>query len=191
MKLLSIALCAVIAAACSKPSSSTSTSAASPSSSSAAGASATKAPAASPAAAGSAPAAGPGETFAGSYVAKLGPVEPPAEAKENAWTKDPGTEATGKGTIELSVDGAGPSPTAPRKVTGDAQGPLGPLVISGTFDGHELRANLSPKDARGPNAMHGFMTLMAEGPASFKGVLRVSNGNARIVREGSVELAHR
>jgi len=144
-------------------------------------------PAASPAASGSPRSS---EAFAGSYVAKLGPVDPPADSKEKAWTQDPGTEATGKGTIELSVEGAGPSPTAPRKVTGDAKGPLGALSISGTFDGHELRANLSPKD-QGPNAMTGFMTLMAEGTTALKGALRVSNGNARIVREASVELALR
>ena len=188
MKTLPLVLCVMFSAACSKPSSSTGAAAsASASPSSAAAASATTA--AAPAAGGSAPAQG--EAYAGSYVAKLGPVVPPADSKEKAWTQDPGTEATGKGTMELSVEGAGPSPTAPRKVTGDAKGPLGPLSISGTFDGHELRANLAPKDARAPNAMTGFMTLTAEGPAALKGVLRVSNGNARIVREASVELAQK
>jgi hypothetical protein len=189
-------LCMVIAgglgAACSKPSTSTSTAtsgSASPLSVGSGSASATNTPAAP--VKGSAPATGQSEGFAGSYVAKLGPVDPPADSKEKAWTQDPGTEATGKGTIELTVEGVGPSPTAPRKVTGDAKGPLGPLGISGTFDGHELRANLAPKDGKVPNAMTGFMTLTAEGSASLKGVLRVANGNARIVREASVELARR
>lgn len=126
-----------------------------------------------------------GSAWSGSYVAKVGPVVPPEAAKEKAWTNDPGTAAVGQGTIKLSVSG-------PRGDTqGDLTGPLGDLKISGVFDGTELRANLMPKDPKGDEAMTGFMLLGASGapPSALKGTLRVSNRDARIVREASVELA--
>jgi len=93
-----------------------------------------------------------------------------------------------KGTIELSVDGAGVSPTAPRKVTGDAKGPLD-RCGSRHFDARSSRQP-RPERREGSECHARFMTLLAEGPAALKGVLRVSNGNAPIVREASVELAH-
>jgi hypothetical protein len=179
--------------ACSKPSPSEQSSAATSSSAGAKSGPPVGAASAS-AAAGAAVAAPAGSAamFAGSYVAKQGPVEPPAAAKEKTWTDDPGTDAVGKGTMELSVDGSPSAANAPpRKVVGEAKGPLGTLSIAGTFDGHEVRANVIPKEANAPGAMTGFMTLTAEGPTSLKGTLRVANGNARIVREAAVELARK
>jgi len=124
--------------------------------------------------------------WSGSYVAKVGPVAPPENAKEKTWTDDPGTAALGKGAIEVSIN-------ASRGDTqGDLHGPLGDLKVSGVFDGKELRANLWPKDPKADTAMTGFMVLASSGetpPANLKGTLRVSNRDARIVREASVELA--
>jgi hypothetical protein len=62
------------------------------------------------------------------------------------------------------------------------------MTITGLYDGKELRANLLPKDPRAEGAMTGFMVLSNEGD-SLKGMMRVSNGDARIVREATVELA--
>jgi len=90
----------------------------------------------------------------GSYVAKLAPVDPPADSKEKAWTAGSGTEATGKGTIELSVDGAGVQPTAPRKVTGDAKVPSDRCGSAGTSTARSY-APTSPERAKAPSAMHG------------------------------------
>jgi hypothetical protein len=127
-----------------------------------------------------------GSAWSGSYVAKVGPVVPPEAAKEKAWTNDPGTASVGQGAIALSVSGAH------GHTQGDLTGPLGDLTISGVFDGTELRANLTPKNPKADGAMTGFMVLGASGgppPSALKGTLRVSNGDARIVREASVELA--
>jgi hypothetical protein len=127
-----------------------------------------------------------GSAWSGSYVAKVGPVVPPEAAKEKAWTNDPGTASVGQGAIALSVSGAH------GHTKGDLTGPLGDLTISGVFDGTELRANLMPKNPKADGAMTGFMVLGASGvppPSALKGTLRVSNGDARIVREASVELA--
>jgi hypothetical protein len=147
-------------------------------------ASASAAPASSTAKA--APAAGEGSSWSGSYLAKVGPVAPPENAKEKAWTEDPGTAQVGRGSIALSIAGTRGD------TLGELTGPLGDLKVAGVFDGKELRANLVPKDPKADGAMTGFMLLAAsEGatPASLKGTLRVSNNNARIVREASVEVA--
>ena len=124
--------------------------------------------------------------WSGSYTAKVGPVAPPENAKEKTWTDDPGTAAVGPGTIKLSISGARGD------TQGELAGPLGDLKLSGVFDGKELRANLMPKDPKADMAMTGFMLLTGSGetpPANLKGTLRVSNRDARIVREASVELA--
>jgi hypothetical protein len=119
--------------------------------------------------------------WSGSYVAKVGAVEPPANAKEKTWVGDPGSAAVGKGAIDLTVGDRG-------ETRGETKGPLGDMTISGVYDGKELRANLSPKEPKGDGAMTGFMTLAAEGNA-MKGTMRVSNRDAKIVREATVELA--
>src|SRR5687768_15820497 len=41
--------------------------------------------------------------WSGSYLAKVGPVAPPENAKEKTWTNDPGTDSVGQGTIALSI----------------------------------------------------------------------------------------
>jgi hypothetical protein len=120
-------------------------------------------------------------TWSGSYAAKVGAVEPPENAKEKTWTQDPGSAAVGKGTVDLSVGERG-------ETRGETKGPLGEMTITGLYDGKELRANLLPKDPRADGAMTGFMVLSSEGD-SLKGTIRVSNRDARIVREATVELA--
>jgi len=124
--------------------------------------------------------------WSGSYLAKVGPVAPPENAKEKTWTDDPGTAAVGRGAIALSIGGSRGD------TQGEITGPLGDLRVAGVFDGTELRANVLPKDPKSDAAMTGFMLLAASGetpPASLKGTLRVSNRDAKIVREASVELA--
>jgi len=123
--------------------------------------------------------------WSGSYSAKVGAVNPPANAKEKTWTDDPGSAAVGKGTLDLSI-------AEPRgETTGETKGPLGEMTIAGLFDGHELRANLRPKNPKADGAMTGFMVLTAEGspaPNTLKGTMRVSSRDARVVREAEVEL---
>jgi hypothetical protein len=168
----------VLAAACSKPTSSGTSAAPS----AAASASATPAPAAVP------PAAVASSGWSGSYAANIGPVNPPAAAHEKTWNDDPGRTGVGPGTIELAVN---PSGTA----LGEAKGALGELSVSGTFDGRELRANLLPKNPNAEGAMTGFMALTAQGEPSsakeLKGTLRVASRDARLVREATVQLARK
>jgi hypothetical protein len=129
------------------------------------------------------PSAGDGDrsAWSGSYTAKVGAVDPPANAKEKTWTNDPGSAAVGKGAVDLTVGDRG-------ETRGETKGPLGDMTISGTYDGKELRANLAPKEPKGDGAMTGYMMLASEGNA-MKGTLRVSNRDAKIVREATVELA--
>jgi hypothetical protein len=167
---------------CSKDSSNKSSPAASTSAAPLASARASAAPATSVGKA----ATGEPAAWSGSYLAKVGPVAPPENAKEKTWTDDPGTAAVGRGAIALSIGGSRGD------TQGELTGPLGDLKVSGVFDGTELRANLLPKDPKADTAMTGFMVLAASGgppPANLKGTLRVSNRDARIVREASVELA--
>lgn len=136
---------------------------------------------ASAAASGVAAAGVAASTWKGAFTAKVAAVEPPKEAKEKTWTKDPGTASVGPGSVELAVAaGSG-------DVSGAISGALGDLVVRGRFDGKELRAVLAPKDASAPGAMSGVLSLALEG-AHLAGTLRVSNGDARIVREAAVQL---
>ncbi len=110
-------------------------------------------------------------------------MDPPKNAKEKTWENDPGSAALGKGTIELSI-------SAPRgEVTGEAKGPLGAMIAAGTFDGHELRANLAPKDPKSADAMTGFLLMNGESAGPLQGTMRVSGRDGRIVREAAVEIA--
>jgi hypothetical protein len=121
--------------------------------------------------------------WTGTYTSKVGPVDPPANAKEKTWVGDPGSAAVGKGTIDLSI-------TAPRgDVNGVAKGPLGEMVVSGTYDGHELRANLAPKDPKAEEAMTGFLLMNGESAGPLRGTMRVSGRDARVVREAAVEVS--
>jgi hypothetical protein len=129
----------------------------------------------------SAAAAGDSSAWSGTYTAKVGAVEPPKNANEKTWTNDPGSAAVGKGAVELTVGERGDT-------RGETKGPLGDMMISGTYDGKELRANLAPKEPKSDGAMTGYMTLATEGSA-MKGTIRVSNRDAKIVREATVELA--
>jgi hypothetical protein len=130
---------------------------------------------------GSAPARMAKGHWRGAYVAKVGAVVPPKGVKETAWVDDPGTTGTGKGTIDLVVgEPAG-------EARGELKGPLGELVLAGTFDGHELYADLRSAQPNAAGALSGVMTLIAEGPA-MKGTARLSGPDGKSVREAELQL---
>jgi hypothetical protein len=132
----------------------------------------------------SAPQAKSTTSFSGTYAAKAVAVDLGKGDKVVKWPQNPEAGAAGSGTIDLVVvDSRG-------QVRGEAKGPLGNLLVYGDFDGHDLRSNLVPKDPNADDAMTGVMTLVADGTA-MRGTLRVSNRDARIVREASVELARK
>lgn len=118
--------------------------------------------------------------WSGKYVSKVGAVNPPANARNKIWEKDPGTDAVGEGTLEVSLDD--------KRVTGTLTGPLGECHLSGELDGDNLRANLVPNDPNADSAMTGFLVLTRDGDV-FKGELRASDREGRIVREAKVDLA--
>lgn len=129
----------------------------------------------------------PPVVFRGTYTAAVGQVEVPAAAGDKAWLQDPGATAVGAGTVEFAV-------TPPYgDARGEARGPLGELVVTGRFDGRELRANLMPKDPNGDAAMTGVMLLAADADvaSTLRGSLRVSSRDARLVREAKVEVSGR
>lgn len=124
----------------------------------------------------------------GTYTAAVATIENPTKSKDGkdgTEASDPGRTAVGAGTLELSVDG--------RSVRGRADGPLGPLALSGVLDSDQLRIQASALDPNAPDAMTGWMLLRSEGGAAASrvmiGVLRVSGRDARIVREANVRLA--
>jgi hypothetical protein len=129
-------------------------------------------PASAPAAASVAPAASAARTsdvWTGTYLAK-------------AVDADAGQLATGPGTLSMTV--------ARGRVTGEGKGALGPLLLSGVLEGGTLRVGLLPVDPNAAQAMTGVLvaTIAAGNGSAARGTLRVSNGDARLVREASVEL---
>jgi hypothetical protein len=140
------------------------------------------APVAQPAA--SAPKAASSAAFGGTYTAKAAQVDIGKGDTVVKWPPNPESGALGAGTIDLSV--ADPS----GEVRGVATGPLGDMVVSGRFDGHDLLANLTPTNPNADDAMTGVMTLVANG-ATVRGTLRVSGRDARVVREAAAELSRK
>ena len=122
--------------------------------------------------------------WVGSYVAKVGAVDPPKAANEKTWASDPGTSSTGKGTIDLVVG------QPPGEARGHLKGALGELELTGTFDGHELNAELRPEQPNSDSALTGIASMKVEGGA-MKGTARVSGRDGKIVRQADLELAPR
>jgi hypothetical protein len=170
-----VVACVVPAAALAACAKETSTGTTRPASSSAA-------PVAQPAA--SAPKAASLSAFGGTYTATAAQIDTGKGDKVVKWPPNPASGALGAGTIDLSA--ADPS----GEVRGEAKGPLGDMVVSGSFDGHDLLANLTPKNPNADDAMTGVMTLVANG-AALRGTLRVSGRDARVVREAAVELSRK
>jgi hypothetical protein len=120
-------------------------------------------------------------SWTGSYVARVTTLEQPAGPKAAAAADDASKLAVGPGTFSLSAKGS--------RVTGEGKGSLGALVVSGVLDGRELRAGLTPADPSAPQAMTGWLSVrLDEGFAAGQGTLRVSNGDARLVREAAVAI---
>ena len=129
------------------------------------------------------PSPSPAGGWHGRYSARRAVVEVPPGVPDKTWAEDDGSQATGDGTIELSIDEAD-------QVTGSAQGPLGPLKIRGALTGTHLRAGVAPADLDAAVAMWGMLVGQV-GPDKAQGELRVSNRDGRLVRSASIELRRR
>jgi len=118
-------------------------------------------------------------TWTGSYEAELHRLpSDPGAARE--WKKDEGTTATGKGSINLSVDAEG-------RATGEAEGPLGALGVSGSVDGESLRLSFGPRSGGSATDFRGVLVALREGEA-LRGTLRASSGDSLTARSAKVEL---
>lgn len=120
--------------------------------------------------------------FKGTFTAKVGVVTVQKDVKDttNAWGKDPGKEAVGPGTLELTIVNT--------RVTGTAAGALGDLLLEGVIDGKEVRTVLNPKDPHALQAMTGIFTGTVK-DGKITGKIRASSKNGNVVREADVTLA--
>lgn len=117
------------------------------------------------------------------YRAAKAEVAVPKEAPNHTWADDDGTAATGDGSVELSIAPDG-------TVKGRAKGALGDQHIRGVFDGKTLRAGLTPVDPEAELAMSGVLVGSPKGK-EIAAQLRVSSGDATIVRAATVQLERR
>lgn len=120
--------------------------------------------------------------FKGTFTAKVGVVTVQKDVKDttDAWGKDPGKEAVGPGTLELTIENT--------RVTGAGKGSLGELLLEGVIDGKEVRTVLNPKDPHAPHAMTGIFTGTVK-DGKITGKIRTSSKNGNVVREADVTLA--
>jgi hypothetical protein len=96
-----------------------------------------------------------------------------------AWKEDDGTRHAGKGTLALAVTPEGIA-------SGEAEGPLGTLLVSGVADDQGMRLTFAPK-ADDANGFRG--TLFATRTADHvSGALNASSGDSLTVRKAKVEL---
>jgi hypothetical protein len=149
-------------------------------------------PAASSAAAELADAGPPGEvgaptgapawqgTWEGRYDAKKGSVVLPPKVKDVVRQKDDGKQATGPGTVTLTIDPSG-------ELKGTAKGALGDATLVGKVEDGMVRASVFPEDPRAPSAMTGILVGELKENV-IAGRIRVTGPDAMLVRESPVEL---
>ncbi len=114
--------------------------------------------------------------FAGSYDAKLAPVEVTVGAVRE-WKSDDGKLSSGPGKLSLQVDDDG-------TVDGSSEGALGADLARGKVEDETLRVVLLPTD---PSGLHGVLVATRDGEG-FKGTIQASNSDSLRVRSASVEL---
>jgi hypothetical protein len=119
-------------------------------------------------------------TWEGTYDAKKGTVELPANVKDKVRHKDDGKVAVGPGTLVVIVSDSG-------EVKGQLEGALGKATLSGKAEGNMVRASVFPDDPTAADAMTGIFVAVLKDRA-LRGEIRVAGPDATIVRESPVEL---
>jgi hypothetical protein len=114
--------------------------------------------------------------FAGSYEAKLAPVEVSVGAARE-WKSDDGKLSSGPGKLTLQVDDNG-------LVEGSGEGAFGADSASGKVEDDTLRVVLAPTDDSG---LHGVLVATRDGEG-FKGTIQASSSDSLRVRSATVEL---
>ncbi|MCS6898626.1 MAG: hypothetical protein NZX77_02500 [Polyangiaceae bacterium] len=125
----------------------------------------------------------PLSTWKGTFKSRPGNVTLSKEAAEaiKVWSKDPGKEMVGDGTISLWL------PVSKGLVRGEIRGALGDLLVNGELEDDQFRARVDPKDPNDPKAMTGILHGKRRGD-SWEGMLRVASRNANLVREAEFKL---
>jgi hypothetical protein len=132
------------------------------------------------------PSAGP-VTWTGTYQATPGTLFVPDGGEFSGWKfrGDDASTGLGAGTLTLTVDGAS------GRALGTADGPLGPLVVSGVITDGELSARLDPKDATAPSAGFTGVALGKVVGASVTGTMHLSAPTGNVIRDATFELARK
>lgn len=117
-------------------------------------------------------------SWSGNYEAELHVLET-ERGGVREWKKDDGSLAAGKGTLHVSVDREG-------NATGEAEGPLGSLSVSGRLEDDSLALMLAPMGG-GPELFRGLLIARREQDV-LRGTLQASTGDSLKARKARVEL---
>jgi hypothetical protein len=142
------------------------------------------APAASAASATSAAPKAAGPWYAGAWIGDYDAAASEADKAPGAlreWAKDDGKQATGKGSVKVTVDEQGVA-------QGEADGALGAHAVSGSADADSLRLALSPKgDADPIKGFRAIAVVKREGEV-LRGTLHAGSGDGVTLRRALLEL---
>lgn len=175
------AVATLVALGCSRPSGSD------PGSGPSASASApsTTVAAATPSGAPAAPPRATTVTWTGTYTSTPGSlfVRDGGEWRGVRFRGDDASVGLGEGPLSLTVD------TKTGRLTGSGSGPIGDVVLSGAVVGETLTFTVTRKDAR-DCGLSGTGVGHVDGD-SLRGTLRLSQGDARVIREAAFSLARK
>lgn len=115
-----------------------------------------------------------------SFESKKAKVAQDPGVADPAWAKEDGSEASGPGTIELTIAEDG-------TVSGKLSGSLGEATIAGMADEKGAAGTFTPSSTEA-SAMHGTLEL-ALASDKLTGSLRASSGDAHIVRSATLSFA--
>jgi hypothetical protein len=135
---------------------------------------------------GTAPSAGAAQKeasrWAGTYKSVAASIYVPDAAEWSGfkWRGADAGEGLGEGPISLTVD------ARTHLVSGAAGGPIGDVILTGTDDDGRLVASVRRKDAR-DQGLTGTLVAVPS-PDHIDGTMRLSYGDAHIVREATFHL---
>lgn len=118
-------------------------------------------------------------SWSGDYEAELHLLET-ERGGVREWKKDDASLAAGKGSLHVSIDADG-------NATGEAEGPLGSLGVSGRIENDSLALTLAPMGGGGPELFRGVLVARREQEV-LRGALQVSTGDSLKARKARVEL---
>lgn len=123
---------------------------------------------------------GPAGKWQGEYESERYALElANKKAEEKAWSEDDGKAKQGKGSVRLTISESG-------AVSGELDGPLGKISLSGETQDDRLTARLTPENQE-PEELSGVLTARLEADV-IRGTLQVSSGDSLLIRQAVVEL---